>query len=694
MLQLRLLGAPSIRDDAGEIRLPSQKAQALLFYLAAEAERSFARGQLITLLWEESSEREGRNSLSTVLTRLRQALPDVPVRAEGDTLAWRPASASWIDLHDARRLLCHPQNALDDPAEPIQRRIERLQSAVDLYRGAFLEGFSLRDSESYTEWLQLERERWQQRWLDALARLVESYTSEGAWAQAIDYARRGIAANPLQERFHRALMRLHYSTGDRSAALGQYRHCREVLGHELGIEPDTETIKLHQAIIEGALERSALPAHAAEAHALGAQPQMPEGGRGGDAIHVFGSQSLLPTTRPAAASQPPHPSSPRRHSFVGRSEALVLFNHALAQQEPPFAVLHIAGPAGIGKSALLNEFARQCASADALALRLDGRDMPPTSQGFLGALRDLTSAADPLAALPDRIVLLVDSYERLAPIDGWLREDFLPQLPYWAIVVLADNNPRADDWQIDPGWQAIGQSIQLGDLSAADSAAYLQQRHTPATHHEAALHLAHGHPLTLALAAEVLLQRPDSSLDQIFAPDALRGLVERFLVGMPSDAHRAALEACCQVRVMSEPLLAAMLGRTDTQALFAWLQQLSFVATGPGGIFPHELVRAAVAADLQRHNLRWYHELHRRARRFYMSAFAHSQSHARHDTLLDTIFLHENLLVQQALEGSAPVGWRHNQHNSPASRRTARPCHTVRRTRASLGLFPGKPVTP
>src|SRR5215211_5974953 len=100
MLRLRLLGAPSVLDDARELYLPSQKAQALLFYLAAEAERSFARGQIIALLWEESSEREGRNSLSTVLTRLLKALPSFPVRAEGYTLAWQPSGDLWVDLHE------------------------------------------------------------------------------------------------------------------------------------------------------------------------------------------------------------------------------------------------------------------------------------------------------------------------------------------------------------------------------------------------------------------------------------------------------------------------------------------------------------------------------------------------------------------------------------------------------------------
>ena len=42
-------------------------------------------------------------------------------------------------------------------------RIRRLEAATALYRGTFLDGFSIRDSESYEEWLRLEREREMQR---------------------------------------------------------------------------------------------------------------------------------------------------------------------------------------------------------------------------------------------------------------------------------------------------------------------------------------------------------------------------------------------------------------------------------------------------------------------------------------------------------------------------------------------------
>src|SRR5262249_38420094 len=208
---------------AREIHLPSQKALALLFYLAAEAGRSFTRGQLIALLWEESSERDGRNSLSTALTRMRQALPIFPIRAEGDTLAWEPPADTWVDLHEFQsltRATAPPSDASAAGGESLTRRLE---AATALYRGTFLDGFGVRDSESYEEWLRLERERWQQRWLDGLDQLIEAYAAAGEWAPAIEHARRALAADPFQERFHRSLMRLHYLAGDRAAAMAQFR---------------------------------------------------------------------------------------------------------------------------------------------------------------------------------------------------------------------------------------------------------------------------------------------------------------------------------------------------------------------------------------------------------------------------------------------------------------------------------------
>ncbi|KPV47918.1 hypothetical protein SE17_40875, partial [Kouleothrix aurantiaca] len=225
----------------------------LPLFLAAESERSFSRSQIIALLWEDSAEREGRNSLSTALTRLRQALPLFPLRAEGDTLAWQASAEVWADLHAFQAAILAANRSSATP----EQRIDQLEQAASLYRGSFLDGFGVRDSAGYDEWLRLERERWQQRWLNALDQLIEAYTAQGSWDRALQHARSAMNADPLQERFHRALMRLHYQAGDRAAALAQFRACRDVLERELGVEPDPETTALYQAIAAGALDRAA-----------------------------------------------------------------------------------------------------------------------------------------------------------------------------------------------------------------------------------------------------------------------------------------------------------------------------------------------------------------------------------------------------------------------------------------------------
>ncbi|HWQ13140.1 MAG TPA: BTAD domain-containing putative transcriptional regulator [Roseiflexaceae bacterium] len=631
MLRLHLLGAPAIRNEDHHVHLPSQKAQALLFYLAAEAGRGFARGQLIALLWEESSEREGRNSLSTVLTRLRQALPLFPLRAEGDTLAWQTSAEVWVDLHAFQALARAPAG------EGAEQRVRRLEQAAALYRGPFLDGFALRDGEAYEEWLRLERERWEQRALNTLEHLIEAYTAVGAWAPAIEQARRAIVADPLQERFHRALMRLHFFAGDRAAALSQFRACREILDRELGVEPDPETLTLHQQLLDGTLERPQLRRPRTDDREPPADDERPQHAA------LSAQHAALSTRSPRLGDRL---ASARQRSFVGRSEELALFAGALAQEEPPFAVLHVYGAGGVGKSALLGQYARLCAEAGVPVFQLDGRAIQPTPDSVRAALREAVGAEDPLEVLPERCALLVDTYELLAPIDTWLRDHLMPRLPGGALVVLAGRNALPAAWRVDPAWQEMARSLRLDNLSDDDVGLYLQRRQVPEDQREAVQRFCRGYPLALSLAAEVLLQRPGASFESTPPPDVVRALLERFVTGVPSLAHRAALEACSQVRAMSEPLLAAMLDTPDPREVFEWLRDLSFVSAGARGLFLHDLAREAVATDLKWRNPRWHEELHRRARRHYMAEFESGHPHAQHQALLDLIYLHDSPVMQ------------------------------------------------
>jgi AAA ATPase domain len=115
----------------------------------------------------------------------------------------------------------------------------------------------------------------------------------------------------------------------------------------------------------------------------------------------------------------------RRRRFVGREAELALFGSALAGPEPPFALLYVHGPGGVGKTLLLGEFARLAGEAGVPAVRLDGRDLDPSPPGFLAGLgRALDEPPTPRRWRPwpdgPAVSWMVDTYETLGPLDAWL----------------------------------------------------------------------------------------------------------------------------------------------------------------------------------------------------------------------------------------------------------------------------------
>src|SRR5687767_14124608 len=121
-------------------------------------------------------------------------------------------------------------------------------------------------------------------------------------------------------------------------------------------------------------------------------------------------------------------SAARHRRFVGREAERALFRAALNASELPFQVLYVFVPGGVGKSTLLTELAYAAGQAGVPATIVDGRNIDPTPESFVGALRNalaLPDHASPLDALAQdqhRHVILVDTYETLTALDSWLRD--------------------------------------------------------------------------------------------------------------------------------------------------------------------------------------------------------------------------------------------------------------------------------
>jgi AAA ATPase domain len=338
----------------------------------------------------------------------------------------------------------------------------------------------------------------------------------------------------------------------------------------------------------------------------------------------------------------------RRHHFVGRAGELELFRTALQAPEPPFTVLHVHGPGGVGKTALVQAFAEAAVGAGRAAVALDGRELEPSPPGFLAALGlalGVPNHDDPLAALPsDRpVVLLLDTYEVAAPLDDWLRQRFLPALPGDTLVVLSGRNPPTPAWRVDAGWRDLLRVISLRNLRPEDSRAYLHAAGVPEELHGRVLEVTHGHPLALSLVVDVLAQRgTQAAFEPTQAPDVVRLLLGRFLEAVPSGRHRQALQVGAHTRLTTEGLLRGALGPGDPDAheLFEWLRGLSFVQQGPFGLFPHELAADTLDADLRWRDREEYVELHRRVRAPIVQRILTTHGHEQQRAIFDLIYLH------------------------------------------------------
>lgn len=336
----------------------------------------------------------------------------------------------------------------------------------------------------------------------------------------------------------------------------------------------------------------------------------------------------------------------QRQHFVGRKSELELFRSALLDTEPPFVVLHLYGPGGIGKTTLLHEFVHIAQSLSIPAIRLDGRNLNPSPSEFLLALGlalGLDGGASPLEMLAQhsRSVLLLDTYETLTPLDDWLRDTFLPQLPEGCLVVIAGRNAPTSSWRTAPGWRDLVRIVSLRNLSPDDSVQYLNTRGLPEAQHPSVLAFTHGHPLALALVADVVTQS-DTPFNPEDEPDVVRVLLEQFVQHVPSPRHREALEICAHTRVTTEDSLAAILGNKDAHELFEWLSSLSFIERDREGVFPHDLARDVLDANLRWRNPAAYRDLHYRVRGYILERLYNTKGVEQQSSFLDLLYLHRN----------------------------------------------------
>jgi predicted ATPase/DNA-binding SARP family transcriptional activator len=248
MLSLYFLGTPHIESNGKVIEFDTRKAVALLAYLVVTGE-TYHRDSLAALLWPELDQVRARAALRRTLSTLKKAIPEGCLFTARETISTNKKSI-WLDIsefHD--RLAACSTKGYAESVDCVEC-VAHLKAAVDLYRGDFLSGFTLRDSASFDDWQFFQSESLRRELAQALEKLSVCLSDQGEFEEAILYSRRWLSIDPLHEKAHRHLMSLYAFSGRRDASLRQYQECVRILDEELGVAPLEDTVSLYQEIKE------------------------------------------------------------------------------------------------------------------------------------------------------------------------------------------------------------------------------------------------------------------------------------------------------------------------------------------------------------------------------------------------------------------------------------------------------------
>jgi len=343
-LALYFLGAPRIEYDGRPVEPDTRKAVALIAYLAMSGEKH-TRDKLAALLWPEYDQTRSRAALRRTLSALKKAVSGYGLLIERESLAFDKSTDVLIDADEFRSQLEACDRHGRQPEISCPTCLVKVTGAVAYYRDDFMAGFSLRDSVTFDEWQYLEGQILRRELAGAYQFLVRCFISRGDYSTAIDNARRLLDMDPLDEPAHCQLMIAYTWSGQRTAALRQYRECVRILEEELGVGPLEETTNLYEQIVRGDLiqdEPKELGLEKAAEIVAGADEIQPELATEPEPIRN-GSRALAwPKERPGPVALP----------LVGRTAEWNRLVSSFVSGQDDGRLVVVEGEAGIGKTRL------------------------------------------------------------------------------------------------------------------------------------------------------------------------------------------------------------------------------------------------------------------------------------------------------------------------------------------------------
>jgi SARP family transcriptional regulator, regulator of embCAB operon len=197
----------------------SPGSERLIAFLALHR-HGVRRAQAAGTLWPEVCERRAHACLRSALARLGASSGAVSAGIADVALA----SSVSVDLYELESIasdLVHGRSGVEP--ETAAAVIPRLSAEL-------LPGW-------YEDWALIAAENWRQLRLHALEAAAALLAAVGRYGEATLAAGAAVAADPLRESAHAALIRVHLAEGNQSEAIREFERYRGLIKTQLGLEP-------------------------------------------------------------------------------------------------------------------------------------------------------------------------------------------------------------------------------------------------------------------------------------------------------------------------------------------------------------------------------------------------------------------------------------------------------------------------
>lgn len=253
-LQIRCLGDFQVKYDGAVVSgFETEKARALVAYLAVEIGRPIKRSHLAGLLWSDETEERALHNLRQTLTSLRKVFNHQQnateyLQSDRDSIQLNPEADIWIDVGEFKKALKRAYQHLEWRNGHGLINIRWLFKAADLFVGQFLRDFYLSRSALFEEWASLTRENIALQAIRALTLIADYHEKRGEYHLAIQSSMRIVELSPWDESARMRVIHLLGLEGQWSAAQSQYFALQIFLKEQLGVPPSVDMIALMEQI--------------------------------------------------------------------------------------------------------------------------------------------------------------------------------------------------------------------------------------------------------------------------------------------------------------------------------------------------------------------------------------------------------------------------------------------------------------